>query len=102
QALSESIVQSSHFAAFDTRRSAAEFCAMPCPPDMAKSCAAHYLCSNNTGIERRRRAMAVETPEVELGWKAADFTLPGVDGKTHSLKDLAGKNGTVVAFICNH
>jgi peroxiredoxin len=46
--------------------------------------------------------MAVETPETELGWKAADFTLPGTDGKTHALKDLAGRNGTVVAFICNH
>lgn len=46
--------------------------------------------------------VATETPTVELGWTASDFSLPGVDGKTHSLKDLAGENGTVIAFICNH
>ena len=46
--------------------------------------------------------MAVETPEVELGWEAADFSLPGIDGKTGSLRSLAGEKGTVVAFICNH
>jgi peroxiredoxin len=36
------------------------------------------------------------------GSKAPDFKLPGVDGKTHSLADVRGRNGTVVAFICNH
>lgn len=46
--------------------------------------------------------VATETPTVELGWTASDFSLPGVDGKTHSLQDLAGENGTVIAFICNH
>ena len=46
--------------------------------------------------------VATETPPGELGWPVADFSLPGIDGKTHSLKELAGKNGTVVAFICNH
>ncbi len=33
---------------------------------------------------------------------AADFLLPATDGKTYSLADLSGPNGTVVAFICNH
>jgi peroxiredoxin len=37
-----------------------------------------------------------------LGSKAPDFKLPGVDGKTYSLADVRGRNGTVVAFICNH
>jgi peroxiredoxin len=36
------------------------------------------------------------------GSKAPDFKLPGVDGKTYSLADVRGRNGTVVAFICNH
>ncbi len=36
------------------------------------------------------------------GSKAPDFKLPAVDGKTYSLADARGRNGTVVAFICNH
>jgi len=37
-----------------------------------------------------------------LGRKAPAFSLPGTDGKTHSLADVAGSDGAVVAFICNH
>jgi peroxiredoxin len=37
-----------------------------------------------------------------FGWKARDFALQGVDGKTYSLADVRGQNGTLVAFICNH
>lgn len=46
--------------------------------------------------------MAVETPICDFGWKAPEFTLPGVDGKTHSLASLRGKRGTLIMFICNH
>lgn len=45
---------------------------------------------------------ALETPPVEIGWKAPDFKLKGTDGKTYSLSDVKGKNGLVVMFICNH
>src|SRR6185295_10611024 len=34
--------------------------------------------------------------------KAADFDLPGVDGKNHSVATARGPNGLVVMFICNH
>ncbi len=44
----------------------------------------------------------METPICDFGWKAADFALPGVDGKTHALRDAAGPNGLLVMFICNH
>ena len=46
--------------------------------------------------------MAEQTPICNFGWKAPSFSLPGVDGKTYSLADLRGKNGTLVMFICNH
>ncbi len=46
--------------------------------------------------------MAEHTPVCDFGWKAPAFTLPGVDGKTHSLDDLKGPKGTLVMFICNH
>jgi peroxiredoxin len=34
-----------------------------------------------------------------IGAMIEDFTLPDVDGKDHSLKSLAGKNGAVLIFI---
>lgn len=37
-----------------------------------------------------------------LGVAAPRFSLPGTDGKAISLDAVAGENGTVVAFICNH
>lgn len=37
-----------------------------------------------------------------LGTKAPAFSLPGTDGRTHSLQDFAGKKALLVMFICNH
>ena len=37
-----------------------------------------------------------------IGWKARDFALQGIDGKTYSLADVRGPKGTLVVFICNH
>ncbi|MEJ2207451.1 MAG: thioredoxin family protein [Anaerolineae bacterium] len=40
---------------------------------------------------------------LKYGDKAPKFELPGVDGKRHSLADLAeGKEATAVIFMCNH
>ena len=38
----------------------------------------------------------------DFGWKARDFALKGVDGKTWALADVRGPKGTLVVFICNH
>lgn len=46
--------------------------------------------------------MAVSPPVCDFGWKAPDFTLPGTDGRDWSLQDVAGPNGTLIMFICNH
>ncbi|MEZ5839662.1 MAG: thioredoxin family protein [Hyphomicrobiales bacterium] len=46
--------------------------------------------------------MAAVPPPPELGIPAPDFSLPGIDGRTWSLADVRGTNGTVVVFICNH
>jgi peroxiredoxin len=43
-----------------------------------------------------------ETPVVQLGAAPPDFSLPGVDGKTYTLKDVQGPRGTLIMFICNH
>jgi peroxiredoxin len=37
-----------------------------------------------------------------FGWKAQDFALGGIDGRTHSFADVRGPRGTLVIFICNH
>ena len=38
----------------------------------------------------------------DFGWKARDFALKSVDGKTYTLADVRGPKGTLVVFICNH
>jgi len=43
----------------------------------------------------------VSTP-VALGWPAAQFDLPGIDGRRHTLATARCPNGLVVMFICNH
>lgn len=39
---------------------------------------------------------------LKIGDKALPFTLPGVDGKIHSLAEYSGKNAVAVIFSCNH
>ncbi len=46
--------------------------------------------------------MAATAPVCDFGWKAADARLIGTEGRAFSIHDLAGPNGLVVAFICNH
>lgn len=40
--------------------------------------------------------------DCDFGWKALDFHLPATDGRSYGLADIAGENGTLVMFICNH
>jgi len=46
--------------------------------------------------------MAVGAPKIVLGAPAPDFSLPATDGRTYSMKDVAGERSTVIVFICNH
>jgi peroxiredoxin len=41
-------------------------------------------------------------PILKIGSHAPDFNLPGVDGKSHRLKDYASSKILVVIFSCNH
>lgn len=46
--------------------------------------------------------MLLDSPVATIGWKAQHFTLSDPGGKQFSLNDLQGKNGLLIAFICNH
>lgn len=46
--------------------------------------------------------MLLDTPLCDFGWKAPPFTLADPDGGQHSLDEMMGERGLLVAFICNH
>lgn len=46
--------------------------------------------------------MAVSPPICDFGANAPDFNLPDPDGRHVRYADIAGPNGTLVMFICNH
>src|SRR5215510_6262722 len=49
-----------------------------------------------------RTHAAENIPTLSLGAQAPDFSLPGVDGRTWSLKDFQQAKLLVVLFTCNH
>lgn len=56
-------------------------------------CAA--ICARTTAAES-------QPPTLALGSAAPDFSLPGTDDRTHTLKDFAQARALVVIFTCNH
>src|ERR1035437_5922101 len=59
------------------------------------------ICLALVGLTNAAQA-ASDHPILQPGSKAPDFTLPGVDGKTHSLADYASSPALVIVFTCNH
>ncbi len=43
-----------------------------------------------------------EHPTLAAGSAAPDFSLPGIDGKTHTLADYSSAQVLVIVFTCNH
>ena len=63
------------------------------------------MCQNvesAAGVKRYGQTMLVDTPICNFGLKAPDFELISHDGKSYSRDGLAGSNGLLIAFICNH
>ncbi len=46
--------------------------------------------------------MATSSTDIAFNTPAPPFSLPATDGRTYTLDDIAGANGTVIVFICNH
>src|SRR6186713_2071155 len=48
-------------------------------------------------------AWAIDDPQtLPIGSPAPEFSLPGVDGKTYTLKDFASSKILLIVFTCNH
>ncbi|MHA6248726.1 redoxin family protein [Pontibacter sp. CAU 1760] len=47
-------------------------------------------------------ALAADPKTLEIGAQAPDFSLPGTDGKTYTLKSFADAKVLAVIFSCNH
>ncbi len=48
------------------------------------------------------RAAEDEHPTLAIGSPAPDFSLPGIDGKTHSLTEYKNSQLLAIVFTCNH
>jgi peroxiredoxin len=46
--------------------------------------------------------MASTPTDIVFDTPAPDFRLPATDGRVYRLDEVAGENGTVIVFICNH
>jgi peroxiredoxin len=46
--------------------------------------------------------VATATPGLDLKMRATDFNLRSVDDKLYTLKNVQGKNGLLLIFMCNH
>jgi len=47
-------------------------------------------------------SFAADVKTLEIGASAPDFSLPGTDGKTYSLKSFANAKVLAIVFTCNH
>jgi peroxiredoxin len=48
------------------------------------------------------RAAEDEHPTLAIGSAAPDFSLPGIDGKTHTLSEYGNSQLLAIVFTCNH
>ncbi|MCB0669832.1 MAG: redoxin domain-containing protein [Saprospiraceae bacterium] len=59
--------------------------------------------TNTTAFEPKPQFISEqEVTVLELGAKAPDFNLPGVDGKFHTLDEYEDADVLVIIFTCNH
>ncbi len=59
-----------------------------------------FIAISSVAILHAAEPFTVET--LAIGASAPDFSLPGVDGKTLSLKDFSSSKVLAVVFTCNH
>lgn len=57
---------------------------------------------NPSGAKAVKASLDTKTLGYEVGDKAMDFSLKGIDGEMHSLASIADAKGYIVTFTCNH
>jgi peroxiredoxin len=60
------------------------------------------LCATLLFLSLTVRAAEDEHPTLAIGSPAPDFSLPGIDGKTHTLSEYKDSQLLAIVFTCNH
>ena len=60
------------------------------------------LCATLLFLSLTVRAAEDEHPTLAIGSPAPDFSLPGIDGKTHTLSEYKASQLLAIVFTCNH
>ncbi|MBP8257233.1 MAG: redoxin domain-containing protein [Opitutaceae bacterium] len=71
-------------------------------PIFALLTAGAAIAANPASPPVTRNWMPPELAQLAIGSPAPDFTLPGIDGRNHSLKDFAKADVLMVLFTSNH
>ncbi len=63
-----------------------------------------FLLTVSMGVMATLAALAQQSehPTLAIGSPAPDFSLPGIDGKTHALAEYAASPILAIVFTCNH
>ncbi len=72
------------------------------PRPLATAAALALALASTLPLASRAVADPAGLKPLAIGAPAPDFRLPGVDGKTYSLKDFADAKVLVVVFTSNH
>jgi thiol-disulfide isomerase/thioredoxin len=69
---------------------------------LAMTLTAGAIAADPPATKKAKKPLPVKYQPLAIGEEAPDFRLPGVDGRTYSLKDFADARVLAVVFTCNH
>jgi len=53
-------------------------------------------------VFRYKMVLTESKEKLQLGDEAPEFSLPGIDDKTHRLSEISDANAVLIIFMCNH